>query len=104
MDQVNDTKKKISSSIGMKRTIETSDLMQHRIKHVLPNRVKIIEQAIIEKDFKTFAEHTIKDSNQMHAVCLDAYPPVVYMNDVSHTIINFVHAYNEAVNEVKVLI
>ncbi|KAK9300898.1 hypothetical protein QLX08_006600 [Tetragonisca angustula] len=99
---VNDTKKKISSSIGMKRTIETSDLMQHRIKHVLPNRIKIIEQAIIEKDFKTFAEHTIKDSNQMHAVCLDAYPPVVYMNDVSHTIINFVHAYNEAVNEVKV--
>ena len=69
---------------------------------LFPERMKRMEQAIVEKDFKTFAEHTMKDSNQMHAVCLDAYPPFVYMNDVSHAIVDLVHAYNEAVNEVKV--
>lgn len=84
--------------------METSDLVQYRIKHVIPERMKRMEQAIVEKDFKTFAEHTMKDSNQMHAVCLDAYPPFVYMNDISHAIVDLVHAYNEAVNEVKVLI
>ncbi|XP_071878410.1 mevalonate diphosphate decarboxylase [Bombus fervidus] len=99
---VNDAKKKVSSSVGMKRTMETSDLVQYRIKHVIPERIKKMEQAIVEKDFKIFAEHTMKDSNQMHAVCLDAYPPFVYMNDVSHAIVDLVHAYNEAVNEVKV--
>ncbi|CAL7935812.1 unnamed protein product [Xylocopa violacea] len=99
---VNDSKKKDSSVIGMKRTMETSDLYKHRVKHVVPDRVNKMQQAIIKKDFKTFAEHTMKDSNSLHAVCLDAYPPVIYMNSISHEIINFIHAYNNAANEVKV--
>lgn len=61
-----------------------------------------MQQAIIEKDFKTFAELTMKDSNQMHAVCLDTYPPFAYMNDISHSIVNLIHSYNDAVNNVKV--
>lgn len=37
----------------------------------------------------------MKDSNQLHSVCLDTYPPAVYMNDVSHTIVEFVHSFNK---------
>ncbi|XP_017792223.1 PREDICTED: diphosphomevalonate decarboxylase [Habropoda laboriosa] len=99
---VNDAKKKFPSSVGMKRTMETSDLLKHRIKHVVPERVNKMERAIMEKDFKTFAEHTMKDSNQMHAVCLDSYPPFTYMNEISHVLVDLVHLYNEAVNDTKV--
>jgi diphosphomevalonate decarboxylase len=44
----------------------------------------------------------MRDSNQFHAVCLDTYPPCVYLNQVSHDIISFVHDYNEAVGQIKV--
>lgn len=99
---VNDEKKNVSSAIGMKRSMETSEFLQYRIRQTVPERTNKIHQAIVEKDFKTFAELTMKDSNQMHAVCLDTYPPCIYMNDTSNSIINLIHSYNDAVNDVKV--
>ena len=36
----------------------------------------------------------MQDSNQFHAVCLDTYPPIFYMNDTSKAIIRLVHALN----------
>jgi len=60
-----------------------------------------IFQAIKGCDFQKFAKLTMQDSNQFHAICLDTYPPCVYLNDVSHRIINFVHQYNEACGEIR---
>ena len=37
----------------------------------------------------------MKDSDNLHAVCLDTYPPCVYMNDVSHAAVSLVHKINE---------
>ena len=99
---VKDSKKKVSSAIGMKRSMETSELLKYRAKSIVPERTNRIQQAIIEKDYATFAELTMKDSNQMHAVVLDTYPPCTYMNDVSHAVVELIHSYNEAVNSVKV--
>jgi diphosphomevalonate decarboxylase len=59
-------------------------------------------QAIEDKNFETFAEITMKDSNQFHSVCLDTFPPAVYMNDVSHAIVDFVHVYNKVKGKTKV--
>ncbi|KAK2587730.1 hypothetical protein KPH14_003840 [Odynerus spinipes] len=99
---INDGKKKVSSAIGMKRSVESSELFEYRAKYIVPKRVEKMQKAIMEKDFQTFAEITMKDSNQMHAICLDSFPPFVYMTDVSNAIINLVHMYNTAVNEIKV--
>ena len=41
----------------------------------------------------------MKDSNQFHATCLDTYPPVFYLNDISKSIITFVTAYNQVYRE-----
>lgn len=41
----------------------------------------------------------MKDSNQFHSVCLDTYPPVFYLNDVSKAIISFVTAFNQVYKE-----
>ncbi|KAI0049873.1 Diphosphomevalonate decarboxylase [Auriscalpium vulgare] len=91
---VSDDKKGTSSTSGMQRTVETSPLLQHRIKHVVPERMRIISDAIRARDFDTFARVTMQDSNQFHAVALDTDPPIFYMNDVSRTIIAIITEYN----------
>ncbi|KAI7904682.1 diphosphomevalonate decarboxylase [Cokeromyces recurvatus] len=91
---VSDAKKGTSSTAGMQSTIKSSTLMTERIKHVVPERMEGMKKAILERDFQTFAELTMRDSNQFHAVCLDTYPPIFYMNDTSRAIIQLIHEYN----------
>jgi len=91
---VSDDKKGTSSTSGMQRTVETSALLQHRIAHVVPQRMADISKAILAKDFDSFARITMADSNQFHAVALDTEPPIFYMNDVSRAIIAIIVEYN----------
>lgn len=53
-----------------------------------------MKKAILNRDFQTFAELTMQDSNQFHAVCLDTYPPIFYLNDTSRAIMRIIHEYN----------
>lgn len=99
---VNDSQKKTSSTIGMKQSVETSELLKYRVQKCVPERTIQMIQAIKENNFEKFAEITMRDSNQFHAVCLDTYPPCVYLNQVSHEIISFVHDYNKAAGQIKV--
>lgn len=92
---VNDARKKYSSTSGMKQTVETSEFLKCRVQTVVPKRIQTIIKAVKEKDFDTFAKLTMQDSNSFHATCLDTFPPCVYMNDISHMIVNIVHIYNE---------
>ena len=61
-----------------------------------------METAILKKDFQTFAKLTMQDSNQFHAICLDTYPPITYMNDTSRRIISLITKYNDLQDEIKV--
>ncbi|CCJ31570.1 unnamed protein product [Pneumocystis jirovecii] len=90
---VSSTRKKVSSTEGMKTTILTSDLFQHRIKRV-NSYIKEMENAIKHKDFEKFAYLTMKDSNQFHATCFDTFPPIFYLNDISVAIIQLIHEIN----------
>ncbi|XP_031347473.1 diphosphomevalonate decarboxylase isoform X2 [Photinus pyralis] len=99
---VNSSRKKCSSTDGMRRSIATSSLLKYRVDHVVKDRVEGIIRAIKEKDFKAFAEITMKDSNQFHAICSDTYPPLSYVNEVSRRIIELIHAYNELRGTTKV--
>jgi len=80
----------------MQQSVETSTLLQHRIHKVVPQRMKDISRAILERNFATFAKITMADSNSFHAVCLDTEPPIFYMNDVSRAIIALIVEYNRA--------
>ncbi|KTW29714.1 diphosphomevalonate decarboxylase [Pneumocystis carinii B80] len=90
---VSSSSKKVSSTKGMQATVLTSNLFQHRIKHV-DFYIKKMENAIKQKDFESFAELTMKDSNQFHATCLDTFPPVFYLNDTSTSLIQLIHEIN----------
>lgn len=98
---VSDAKKATSSTSGMQTTVQTSELLKHRIAEVVPRRMTEIIQAIQQKDFASFAEITMKDSNQFHAVCLDTYPPISYLNDVSKKVIELLTAYNSGPDGIK---
>lgn len=93
-------KKGTSSTAGMQLTVATSDLFVQRAEHVVPERVKKMITAIQERDFPTFAELTMRDSNQFHAVCLDSYPPIFYLNDTSRGIIRLVEDLNRVAKKV----
>lgn len=98
---VNDEKKKVSSSLGMQRSVLNSAILKYRASDCVPSRVTQILRAIHERNFPVFGELTMKESNQFHAVCLDTYPPCVYMNDTSHRVSGLVHKYNEDAGEVR---
>lgn len=91
---VSDQAKDTSSTSGMQTTAATSELLRYRTRHVVPERVERMEAAYLARDFATFAKLTMQDSNQFHATCLDTYPPIMYLSDVSRAIIRLVHRFN----------
>lgn len=93
---VSSRQKETSSTSGMRETVQTSLLLQHRAKEVVPKRTLQMEEAIKHRDFASFAQLTCADSNQFHAVCLDTSPPIFYMNDTSHRIISYVEKWNRS--------
>jgi diphosphomevalonate decarboxylase len=96
---VSSHRKPIGSTDAMQRGVQTSDLLRLRAEQVVPARMARMEKAILSKDFDSFARETMQDSNQFHATCLDTYPPVFYLNDVSKQIIHVITRYNQFNND-----
>ena len=94
-----DHRKTTSSSLGMRNSVKTSELIKYRAEYSVPARTEKMMTAIEERDFQTFADITIRDSNQFHAICQDTYPPCVYMNQTSHGVSSLVHQINEFFGE-----
>ncbi|EYE97917.1 diphosphomevalonate decarboxylase MVD1 [Aspergillus ruber CBS 135680] len=92
-------KKDVPSTEGMQTTVATSNLFETRAKTVVPERMAAIETAIQSRDFPAFAEITMRDSNGFHATCLDSWPPIFYMNDVSRAAVRLVHDINRVVGQ-----
>eukprot|EP00871_Galdieria_phlegrea_P005663 jgi/Galph1/6098/GphlegSOOS_G4730.1 len=99
---VNEERKKTSSTTGMQASVHTSPLLTFRASHVVPQRIHSLIHAVETHDFPTLAAITMQESNQFHACCLDSFPPIFYLNDVSRRIISFVHEYNECKEKIKV--
>lgn len=98
---VSDKKKDTSSTKGMSTSVATSKLLAHRAENIVSERMEGIEKAFLGKDFDAFGRITMMDSNQFHATCLDTFPPIFYMNDVSKGVINLIHRYNDFCGEIR---
>ncbi len=92
-------KKDVSSTSGMQATVKTSTLFPTRANEIVPKRMAEMETAIKERDFKTFASITMRESNSFHATCLDTDPPIFYLNEVSRAAIRVVESINNAAGE-----
>jgi len=90
--------KRILTRPGMNRTVLTSTLYQRRLQSIsiILQRVR---KALEEKNRAELFELVMRDSNSMHACMLDSYPPLFYMNEHSHKVIETVHALNDAYGE-----
>jgi len=91
-------KKKVSSRAGMKQTVLTSPLFKARLAY-LPKLIDDMKKAVLAKDFAAFGEMTMRESSNMHAVMLDTWPPILYLNDWSKQIMYAVADYNSAAGE-----
>ena len=70
--------KNIGSTQGH-RIAETSPLQSARVADA-PRRIEICRNAILERDFETFASIVEKDSDLMHAVMMTSNPALFYWN------------------------
>lgn len=99
---INEGQKDVSSSEGMLRSVQTSQLLKYRSSSIVPDRINRIKTAILDKDFDQFASITMQDSNQFHAICLDTFPPLFYLNDASRQIIRICSMINSHYGRHKV--
>lgn len=91
---VSGKKKDVPSTAGMQLTVKESSLFPTRAEHIVKERMHEMHDAIKQRNFAKFAEVTMRDSNQFHAVCLDTWPPIFYLNDTSRAIIRLVERLN----------
>ena len=76
--------KDVPSTDGMQLSMETSELLKLRLENQLPEKhISKIKESLIQKDFHKFSEVVMRESNQLHAICLDTLPPIFYMNNTS---------------------
>ncbi|NXM09504.1 MVD1 decarboxylase, partial [Tyrannus savana] len=99
---VSGQKKPVASTAGMQTSVETSPLLKHRAEVVVPERLTQMMRHIRERDFEGFGQLAMRDSNQFHATCLDTFPPIFYLNDLSRHIIALAHRYNAHHGHTKV--
>ncbi len=95
----NPEKKKVSSRAGMKQTVATSVLYKSRLQY-LPKLIEDVKKAVLAKNFPAFGEMTMRESSNMHAVMLDTWPPIMYLNDFSKRVIYAVGEWNAAKGEI----
>ncbi|XP_003228605.2 diphosphomevalonate decarboxylase [Anolis carolinensis] len=95
-------KKPIGSTAGMQTSVETSHLLKHRAEKLVPEYMAQMTRHIRRRDFEAFGELTMKDSNQLHATCLDTFPPIFYLNDISKQVVRLVHRFNDHYGKTKV--
>ena len=69
-------KKSVGSTAGMGTSVSTSDLLTHRAKSIVPDRMTRIETAILNKDFKTFAKITMQVNSILNTV---VFSPLYYL-------------------------
>ncbi|NXF09438.1 MVD1 decarboxylase, partial [Smithornis capensis] len=99
---VSGEKKPVGSTAGMQTSVETSPLLKHRAEVVVPERLAQMIRHIQERDFEGFGQLAMRDSNQFHATCLDTFPPIFYLSDLSRHIIALAHRYNAHHGHTKV--
>jgi diphosphomevalonate decarboxylase len=78
---VSSSHKEVGSKQGHP-TANTSDLQPARVAGA-ETRLRLCKQAVLDRDFTTFAEVVELDSNLMHAVMMTSHPPLFYWQPTS---------------------
>ncbi|BHF76449.1 hypothetical protein SprV_0501954700 [Sparganum proliferum] len=88
-------KKTVGSTVSMRTTMQTSCLFREARKTAVAERLPLFIEALQRCDFSALAELTMRESNALHAACLDSWPPAVFLNETSFAVMRFVHLINQ---------
>jgi diphosphomevalonate decarboxylase len=88
-------KKKTPSTSGMQRTVETVPWIHWRAREIVPDRILMGISSIRRRDFSTLSEMIMRESNELHANCAAAFPPVRYLTDDSYLVVEAIHELNK---------
>jgi len=86
--------KSVSSTIGMSQTVKTSALYTERPKLAQERLLELqdlLKDELCDSSWHNFCQLVMKDTMTFHALCLDTFPPLHYLNDTSYQIIDLVH-------------
>lgn len=86
---VDRNKKAISSREGMKRTVETSPFYSGWLNSI-DQDIKTAKEAILEKDIYKLGEVMESNALKMHGTMMGAFPPVIYWNGGTMSIMNLI--------------
>ncbi|KAF9760969.1 Diphosphomevalonate decarboxylase, partial [Nosema granulosis] len=86
--------KKVPSTEGMLRTQNSSFFYHDRMSRI-EEKVKLCIEYINSKDFSSLCRMIIRDSNEIHSIMFETYPPIRYINDEGFKIMTLVDEYNE---------
>lgn len=92
---VNSSHKKISSRVGMERTVQTSPFYPAWLETAAAD-LENIKEAIYRKDFVRLGEITESNAMKMHATTLGSLPPFTYWEEGTMTAMNCVYKLREA--------
>ncbi|ESL07448.1 diphosphomevalonate decarboxylase [Trypanosoma rangeli SC58] len=87
-------KKDTPSTTGMQRSLRTSPLMPERIATTVPERMRVVSEAIKARDFSTFAEIAMRESDDLQEICATSQPRIQYATEESYAMMRLVKAYN----------
>ena len=87
-------KKDVSSTAGMQQSLRTSPMMKDRIATIVPERMAAVKAAIQRRDFDTFAEIAMADSDDLQEVCRTTEPRIQYATEDSYAMIRLIRAFN----------
>jgi len=88
---VSEEHKAVTSRAGHP-TAQTSDLQAARVAGAV-ERLRVCQQAIMARDFATFADVVEHDSNLMHAVMMTSRPPLFYWLPPTLTLMSAVRGW-----------
>ncbi|MFC6323261.1 diphosphomevalonate decarboxylase [Companilactobacillus baiquanensis] len=86
---VNQSAKKISSTVGMKKSVETSPFYSNWVK-IVSSEIIEIKQAIKQKDIQKIGEIAEHNAMSMHALTLSAKPSFTYFEPKTIEIIHLI--------------
>ncbi len=86
---------KATGSVEGHSIAKTSPLQAARIKQV-PSHLQRCREAILRRDFESFAEITEHDSNMMHAVMMTSDPSLIYWLPPTLTIMGAVREWRKS--------
>ncbi|EOB13177.1 Diphosphomevalonate decarboxylase [Nosema bombycis CQ1] len=94
---ISDKPKSVFSTEGMIQTQNSSFFYKDRLNRI-EDKIKLCIESIKTKDYSSLFRMIIRDSNELHSMMFETYPPIRYITDEGYKIMTLIHKFNKNEN------